>query len=66
MILMMDVSSGNITFIVPKKGYKKYIALIQTNGKIKRVSFGDRRYQHYRDIIGHWNHLDHNDEKPKN
>lgn len=27
------------------------------------LSFGDSRHQHYKDKLGHFKHLDHNDEK---
>lgn len=49
-----------IKFIIPSKGFKKYVAIL-SNGK--RVPFGDRRYQHYHDKIGKWSSLDHNDKK---
>ena len=39
-------------FIVPATGYKKYQAIIPLpNGKTKLVSFGDRRYQQYKDSV---------------
>jgi len=57
-----------VKFIVPKGGYKKYTAIIPLpNGKTKRVSFGDRRYEHFKDRVpkrqggGQWSNLDHND-----
>lgn len=57
-------------FIVPKSGHKKYTAIIpQSNGGTKRVSFGDRRYQHYKDRVpksmggGKWSKKDHLDKK---
>ena len=46
-------------------GHKKYSAILK-NGR--RVSFGDRRYQHYQDSVpvemggGIWSSLDHHDE----
>jgi|SRR6056297_473407 len=55
-------------FIVPKTGNKKYTALVPISGKIKRVSFGDRRYEHYEDRVpvhmggGEWKHLNHLDK----
>lgn len=52
-----------ITF-VKGPGYKKYTAIItMNNGKKKKVNFGDKRYQHYKDRTSKkiWNHLDHND-----
>lgn len=27
------------------------------------TSFGDKRYQHYKDLIGYYKNLDHNDKK---
>lgn len=29
-------------------------------------SFGDRRYEHYHDKLGHFQHLNHNDDKRRN
>lgn len=54
-------------FIVPKTGNKKYTALIPLHNKIKRVSFGDRRYEQYKDSVpkkyggGKWTHKNHSD-----
>lgn len=39
---------------------KKYQAILPDG---KTVQFGDVNYQHYRDKIGLWSHLDHGDEK---
>jgi hypothetical protein len=33
------------------------------DGKRRLIHFGDARYQQYRDKIGHYSHLDHNDTK---
>lgn len=51
-------------------GFKKYTAvLVDGNGNTSRVSFGDRRYWHYRDRVpvrlggGLWRHKDHGDAK---
>ena len=46
-----------------KKRYKKYDAIIKVQNRLKRVSFGDIRYQHYWDSTGldlyaDWNHSD--------
>ena len=51
-------------FIVPKTGNKKYTALIPIDGKIKRVSFGDRRYEQYKDStpVKKWSKSDHGDK----
>lgn len=46
---------------------KKYDAFFvnKENGKIKKLSFGDKRYMHYRDStpLKIYKHLDHNDRK---
>lgn len=51
-------------------GYKKYTAILPDG---KRVNFGDRRYQHYKDVVpkrlggGIWSKKDHLDrERRKN
>ena len=41
---------------------KKYDAYLQG---VKIASFGDRRYQQYKDKIGHYKHLDHKDKQRK-
>lgn len=47
-------------------GFKKYTAILPDG---KRVNFGDRRYQQYKDIVppklggGKWSHKDHRDHK---
>lgn len=38
---------------------KKY--MIKIDGRT--VHFGDKRYQHYKDKIGMYSHLDHNDKE---
>lgn len=45
-------------------GYKKYNALIydDSNNLVKKIPFGDKRYQQYHDKIGLYSHLDHHDE----
>lgn len=55
------------TFIVPLSGKHKYVALIPTADGTRKVPFGDRRYEHYRDSVpvdrggSQWAHLDHGD-----
>lgn len=55
---------SGIRFIVPSGGTKKYTAILPDG---KRVSFGDRRYEQYRDSVptalggGRWRDHDHND-----
>jgi hypothetical protein len=49
-----------------KKKYKKYDATIinKKTGKIKILSFGDKRYQHYMDTaLQTYKNLDHNDKE---
>jgi len=57
-------------FTVPRRGTKKYTAAIpQRGGTVKRVSFGHRGYEHYRDQVpkqmggGRWARRDHNDKE---
>lgn len=54
-------------FIVPASGKKKYVALVPVGDRLRRVGFGDRDYEHYRDAVpaalggqrwAHKNHLD--------
>ena len=51
------------------KGNKKYNALLKEKktGKIKKISFGDKRYQQYEDkALKIYSHLNHYDEKRRN
>lgn len=42
--------------------HKKYMAILRlTGGRLKKVHFGDLRYQHYKDKVGHYKHLNHYD-----
>lgn len=43
----------------------KYIVVLRNNitGRTCRVPFGDKNYQHYRDKLGHYSHLDHLDKE---
>lgn len=57
------------TFEIPLRGFKKYVARIPDaqTGRVVRVGFGDRRYEHYKDAVpvslggGRWAHRDHLD-----
>lgn len=44
---------------------KKYSVYVKTNTKkgYKTIHFGDSRYKHFKDKLGYYKHLDHNDEK---
>lgn len=46
------------------KKYSVYVPASENgDGKRKLLHFGDKRYQHFRDTIGHYSHLDHRDNK---
>ena len=40
---------------------KKYSVYVMKDGKKKLIHFGDNRYQHFKDKIGDYSSLDHND-----
>lgn len=46
---------------------KKYNAILDDNGTIKKIPFGSRYHQHFKDTTGLnlYSHLDHNDELRK-
>jgi hypothetical protein len=46
---------------------KKYNAILENNGQIKKIPFGSSKYQHFKDTTGLnlYSHLDHNDELRK-
>jgi hypothetical protein len=44
---------------VSDKPHKKYYAI--KDGTSKKIHFGDNRYQQYKDKIGYYKNLDHND-----
>ena len=46
-----------------KAKHKKYSVYVLRDGKRKLIHFGDRRYQQFRDRLGHFSHLDHNDQR---
>lgn len=39
----------------------KYFVYVMRNGKKKKVGFGHKDYQHFKDKLGHYSNLDHND-----
>jgi len=43
--------------------FKKYAVYVLKDGKRRLIHFGDARYQQYKDKIGLYSHLDHNDKK---
>lgn len=40
---------------------KKYSVRVKVSGGTRLIHFGDKRYEHYRDKIGHYRALNHND-----
>ena len=62
----MDFKSYKLLGLEKGSGNKKYNALLQDKKtkQIKKISFGDIRYQQYKDkALGLYSHLDHNDNK---
>jgi len=49
----MDFKSYSLLGFEVGKGNKKYVALLKEKktGKIKKISFGDKRYQQYEDKV---------------
>ena len=41
----------------------KYSVYVKKNGKIRKINFGNRKYQQYRDKGGHYKHLNHGDKE---
>ena len=50
---------------VSKAKNKKYSVYVKSDNKSgkKLINFGDSRYGQYKDKIGHYSNLDHNDKK---
>ena len=48
-----------------KAKHKKYSVYVMKNGKKTLIHFGDNRYEQFKDKIGIYKHLDHNDPKRK-
>ncbi len=45
---------------------KKYSVYVKgPTGKPRLIHFGDNRYEHFKDKIGEWSHLDHGDPQRK-
>ncbi len=42
---------------------KKYSVYVMKDGKKKLIHFGDSRYSQYKDKLGEYSNLDHNDKK---
>ena len=50
---------------VSKAKNKKYSVYVMKNGKKRLIHFGDSRYGQFKDKIGHYSSLDHNDKERK-
>ena len=48
---------------VSKAKNKKYSVYVMKNGKKRLIHFGDKRYQQFKDKLGHYSSLDHNDKE---
>lgn len=46
---------------VSKAKNKKYSVYVMKNGKKRLIHFGDKRYQQFKDKLGHYKSLDHGD-----
>ena len=42
---------------------KKYKVLVMRDGRPRLIHFGSRSHSHFRDKLGHYSALDHNDER---
>lgn len=61
------IKKGKYYFKKSSRKHKKYDAFKLVNGEKKKIaSFGDNRYEQYKDKIGLYSHLDHGDKKRKN
>lgn len=47
------------------KSKNKYWVYIIKDGKVKKIGFGHKDYQHYKDKLGFYKSLDHNDPERK-
>jgi hypothetical protein len=50
-------------FIYKGKAKKKYSVYVLKNGKKRLIHFGQLPYGQYKDKLGHYKNLDHNDKK---
>ena len=46
-----------------KAKHKKYSVYVMKNGKKTLIHFGDNRYEQFKDKLGEYSNLDHNDKK---
>jgi len=50
---------------ISKAKNKKYAVYVMKDGKKKLINFGDKRYQQFKDKLGHYSSLNHFDKKRK-
>ena len=56
------IINGNKFYVLKsKRKFKKYDVFDSNKDYI--LSFGDKRYEHFKDLIGSYSNLDHGDEK---
>jgi hypothetical protein len=53
----------NVPFISNAKNKKYAVYVLDKNNKKKLINFGDNRYEQFKDKIGYYSNLDHNDNK---
>jgi hypothetical protein len=62
---MTKYVKGRFTFLAPsRRKWKKY-DVFDTKTDKYITSFGDKRYEQYKDKIGYYSKLDHNDKQRK-
>ncbi len=47
------------------KKYSVYVKSDKTKSGMKLIHFGDKRYEQFKDKLGHYSKLDHNDKERK-
>jgi hypothetical protein len=66
--MLPKLPKGTYFTVAPPKSGKKYIAHVPIGGKVKKVKFGARGYQHFKDWVPKrlggkkWSHKDHGDK----
>jgi len=53
-------------FVSNAKNKKYSVYVKNSKGGMKLIHFGDKRYEQYKDILGHYSSLDHLDKKRRN
>lgn len=65
MVRITNPEDFYVDSIVVASDKHKYVAVLahKTTGQLRQVPFGDTNYQHYKDKLGHYSHLDHLDKE---